>query len=169
MRSKQALVGVVALLAGGCGGDSERDREPQTVRGGGYSFAAPSGWRVEREGRTVQAVDEDEAVAVTTFRLARPYRAELWPRVVPELDAVAERLARELGGRVAARETAFVDARRARVYALTGTRDATRRIGFVLEGRVEYQLLCRWRGDEQTALASRLTACQTLFATFRLG
>lgn len=167
MRRKQALLGLAALLAAGCGGESERERA-QTIHGSGFSFAAPSGWSVERGARTVQAVDAGEAVAVTTFRLARPYRAELWPRVVPELDAVANRLARELGGRVSRRETSVVDTRRARVYDLAGARDATRRIGFVLNGRVEYQLLCRWRGDEQTTLASRLTACETLFATFRL-
>ena len=138
----------------------ERDESAvQRVRGADYAFDAPPGWRVERAGRKVAAVDGGREVSVTTFRLSRRYRPELWERVVRELDGVAARLAAELGGRVVVRATYVVARVRARVYRLEGTRDDTRRIGFLLSGRREYQLLCRGEAEEE---------CDLLFSSFSL-
>jgi hypothetical protein len=135
----------------------------QTVTGVGYRFEAPGNWVVERSGRRLSAIAEDDAAAisVTSFRLARAYRPEFWPQAREELDDVADRLARELGGTVESRETVRIAARRARAYRFSGTRDETRRIGFVLDGRREFQLLCR--GD-----AAERSPCARLFATFTL-
>ena len=160
-RPKQFALLLAALAlaapAAGCGGDERRGFAH--VRGSGFGFDAASDWRIERTGRRVAAVDDGREVSVTTFRLARPYRPELWERAVTELDAVAGRLARELGGSVTERATRVVAGARAREYRLTGTRDGTRRIGFVLRGRSEYQLLCRGDAEEE---------CDTLFSSFTL-
>ena len=155
-RRKQWIVALCAVALAGCGGG---DDEPQPVLGAGFRFEAPAGWDIVRSGRTVAASDGERAVSVTTFRLAREYRPALWPRVVPELDRVADRLARELEGRVVARTTSVVAGRRARVYGYSGAEDDTRRIAFLLVGRREYQLLCRGEAERE---------CNLLFATFRL-
>jgi hypothetical protein len=154
-------VTLAILAAAGCGGDG--DGTPQTVAGPGYRFAAPGDWNVERAGRTLSAesADGQAAVSVTSFRLTRSYRPELWGEIELELDRVAERLARELDGAVVSRATIELGGRRARRYGFDGARDETRRIGFVLRGRREYQLLCR--GDSEGD-----SACEQLFASFTL-
>ena len=160
-RCKQLALLLAALAVTGCGGASgeEAADAARRVEAAGYAFDASPGWRLERAGRKVAAVDGAREVSVTTFRLSRPYRRELWRRVVRELDGVAERLAAELDGRVSGRATQLVGGVRARVYRLADTRDDTRRIGFVLVGRREYQLLCRGDAEEE---------CDALFASFTL-
>jgi hypothetical protein len=152
---------LVILAACGCGGSDEAS--VRTVTGAGYRFEAPGNWIVERSGRrlSVSAEDDAAAISVTSFRLARAYRPELWRQAQEELDEVAERLARELDGTVESRETVRIAARRARVYSFSGTRDETRRIGFVLDGRREFQLLCRGEAGDRSP-------CAQLFATFTL-
>jgi hypothetical protein len=136
------------------------------VRGPDFSFEAPGGWEVEREGRAVTAADGDAKVGVLTFRLARAYEPGLWPRVVPELDALADRLAGELDAKVGSRSTATIDGRRARSYTIEGAKDGTRRLAFVLRGQREYELVCRYPdADDEEAAA----ACERLFSSFRLA
>ena len=150
----------LALVAG-CGDDGAAG--VQTVAGAGYRFEAPGDWKIERAGRALSVVEDggSATVSVTSFRLARPYRPGLWRPVVRELDQVADRLARALGGVVSARATVEIGGQRARRYDLSNTRDGTRRLGFVLRARREYQLLCRGAPDPEPA-------CEQLFATFRL-
>lgn len=159
-RRKQALL-VAILAVSGCGGDG--DPSAQTVAGAGYRFEAPGEWVVERSGRTVSASADDgnAAVSVTSFRLVRPFRPALWRPVVRELDGVAERLASQLGAAISGRATVEIAGRRARRYDLSGARDRTQRIAFVLQGRWEYQLLCRSDSRQEPA-------CQQLFASFTL-
>ena len=158
-------------LAAACGG-GEEPRE-RVIRGDGFTARVPYDWRIERAGRTIRAARRDgvETVAVTTFRLARPYRPQLWPEVVEELDGVAERLARALdpSARVVSGDTTRIARRRGRVYLMSYGHEGERlieRVGFVLEGRVEYQLLCRW--SDKTHFAGR-AACRRLFRSFRLA
>ena len=159
---KQALPAVaLALAVGGCGGVAETDA-PQDVRGPTYSFLAPAGWQVTRTGRTLLAADEDSAVAVSTFRLARAYTPALWEEASAELDTVAEKLAAELGGAVTRRGTRILTGRRARFYELSGTRDSTQRVVFLLRGRREYQILCRWRSDPDAGRE----ACELALTSF---
>jgi flagellar biosynthesis regulator FlaF len=156
-RGKQAALVAFALVAvGACGGD---ETEVRSVAGADYRFDAPADWDVQRAGRTIAVTDDSRAVSVTTFRLARPFRTALWRRVVEELDAVAERLARELNAQIVRRSTTVIDGRRARLYRYEGARDDTRRIAFVLVGRREFQLLCR--GDAERE-------CDVLLASFRV-
>jgi len=159
-RCKQAFLILSLVLAAGCGGgDGDDTPSAVTLQGSGYRYAAPGDWTVKRFGRTLSACAGEDAVSFTIFRLARPYRPALWERVVPELDSVAERLAGRLGATVAGRSTEVVAARRARVYRFEDARDGTQIIGFVLDGRREYQLLCRGDAD---------AACTLLLQTFEL-
>jgi len=169
-RSKQLGISLLAVaLLAGCGTSARKDETSlRRVQGAGYSFRAPADWRTTRKLRVVQAARErsPSLVSVSTFPLARPYRAELWPKVMPQLDAVAHELAKRLGGRVATARTETIGGRRARRYELVVPSSAVRRrIAFVLDGRTEYQLFCRFRQND----AEALRACEELLDSFSLG
>ena len=161
-----ALLAAVAALAG-CGAD---DGE-QIVSGPGFTFSAPAGWEVEAGGRTASAspgAGATELVSVRVFRLARPYRPQLWDTVVPELDRVARDLAEQLGGRIVSSAVVVVDGRRAKRYEIRYERDdaeIVERTAFVLEGRRELQLICRYGADD----ADAAEACDLLFSTLTLA
>jgi hypothetical protein len=128
---------------------------------------------VERAPQTVLAGNPDgpESVAVAVFRLAKPFRAELWNEAVGELNDVAARLAERLGpsALVVRSETATLDGRRARSYVITYRRAGQAmedRVAFVLRGRSEYQMTCRVLVDEDDADAE---ACDELRRSFRLS
>jgi hypothetical protein len=128
---------------------------------------------VERAPQTVLAGNPDgpESVAVAVFRLAKPFRPELWNEAVGELNDVAARLAERLGpsALVVLSETATLDGRRARSYVITYRRAGQAmedRVVFVLRGRSEYQLTCRVLVDEDDA---DVEACDELRRSFRLS
>jgi hypothetical protein len=162
-----ALALALAACGGGDGGGAL-----QTVEGPGFRFSAPAGWEVELRGRSSSARPEGgarELVSVSVFRLARPYRPALWETVVPELDAVAARLADELGGRIEATAVVVVARRRAKRYDIRYERDGdelVERTAFVLRGRREFQLVCRFAADGGE---DGRRACATLFSTLSLG
>jgi hypothetical protein len=66
----------------------------------------------------------------------------MFDAVAKELDGVAAKLAAQAGGKVTERVTTTVDGRKIRAYRYTGGPTETR-IGFVLDGKDEYQLLCQ--------------------------
>jgi hypothetical protein len=139
--------------------------EVQEVIGTDYSFSAPSSWQVRRTGMTVAAASGPvDLVSVTTFPLARRYEPKLWDKAVPALDRAAAQLAAQLQGRLDGRATIVLAGRRARRYDI-GYRRAGRqlveRAAFVLAGRREYELLCRFEAGADDG------ACETLFRTFR--
>jgi hypothetical protein len=145
---------VLALALAGCGGQGGRsETATRRVSGNGFAFSAPAEWKLTRVGQRTSASpggDSPELIAVETFRLTRAYRPALWPRVVPELDGVARTLAARLGGTLAESRSVIMDGRRARQYQIhytSGKTPLTQRITFVLAGRREYQLSCRWRTD----------------------
>ena len=157
------------IVLAGCGGGGHKATasDDRTVAGGDYRFSAPSSWSVHRAGRQVTATSGSvDLVGVTTFTLARRYRPELWAKAVPALDRTAAALAAQLGGELRSRETVVVSGRRARRYQIGYRRDGNalvQRTAFVLTGRREHQLLCRFaEGDDDSA-------CRTLFSSFRLG
>jgi hypothetical protein len=168
---KPALVGLAAALIvlAGCGGGGHKATASveQTVAGRGYRFSAPSSWSVHRTGRQVTVTSGAvDLVGVTTFTLARRYRPELWAKAVPALDRTAAALAAQLGGELRSRETVAVAGRRARRYEIGYRRDGkalVERTAFVLTGRREHQLLCRFAEDGDDG------PCRTLFSSFRLG
>ena len=161
------LLGLSACGGGGAG-------EPRTVQGNGFSFTVAGGWETTvgmRRARAAPSEDAVERVEVATFRLARVYRAKLWPQVVGELDGVASQLAERLAADAARSpgRTQVVAGRRARVYDIAYSREGEQRVervGFVLDGRREYQLLCRWDADDPDEGEE---ACNLLFSSFKLA
>ena len=113
----------------------------------------------------MQASHGVELVSVTRFPLLRAYRPALWPRVVPELDRAARELAQQQKGHVSDSVTATVGGQRARRYDIDYEHDGkslVERIAFVLRGKTEYLLLCRYERGGETA------ACDRLLGTFTL-
>ncbi len=152
----------MAIVAG-CGGGGATPT-PQSVSGEGYRFAAPAGWRVTHAAGMTSAGKGTELVSVTVFPLGRPFRPQLWEKTVPELDRVASQLAGRLGGHVTTLESGVLAGRRSRSYDIAFTRggtDLVERIAFVFSGRREFQLLCRFAGDD--------SACKDFRTSFRLG
>ena len=134
------------------------------MTGEGFHFAAPAGWAVVRKGPSVAAVDGDvDRVEVLRFTLEKTYRPELFAAASKELDGVVSRLAGQLSGKVSSRSTSEVAGRKARSYTIDYGPGKTQEITFVLEGRNEFQLLCR-----RSSSASNDT-CAQLFSTFALG
>lgn len=110
------------------------------------------------------AAKGQELVSVTVFTLGRSFRPGLWEKTVPELDRVASQLAGHLGGRVTKLEGGVLAGHRSRSYDIAFTRGGkalVERIAFVFSGRREYQLLCRFAGDD--------SACRDFRTSFRLG
>ena len=105
-------------------------------------------------------------VSVERFPLQRRYRPDLWIKVVPELDRAAEALGRQQNGSVEDARTVTIAGRRARRYDVEYRREGKQlveRIGFVLLGRTEYLLLCRYESGGDTG------ACDRLLTSFRLA
>jgi hypothetical protein len=151
-------------MLAGCGGGGAP--AAKVVQGTGYRFSVPDDWAVVRSGREVQASHGLQLVSVTRYPLLRPYRPELWVRVVPELDRAATQLANQQHGEVSESRTVTIAGRRARRYDMSYERDGkalVERITFVLRGKTEYLLLCRYERGGDT------DACDRLLATFTLG
>ena len=126
---------------------------------------------MKRPPKTVLAGNPDgpESVAVAAFRLAKPFRPELWDEAVGELNDVAARLAERLGSTalVVRSGSTTLDGGRARNYLITYRRDGRAmqdRVFFLLRGRREYQLTCRIVVDEDDA---DVKACDELTRSFR--
>lgn len=162
----------MTLILAACGtpGSSE---DSQQLRGIGFTAQAPAGWELERPPRTVLARSPDgpESVAVANFRLAKPFRPELWVEAVAELNDVAARLAERLGpsALVVRSSSTTLDGRRGRRYFIDYRRNGVAmqdRVFFLLKGRREYQLTCRIVVDEDDA---DVEACDELMRSFRLS
>jgi hypothetical protein len=160
---KQALLGVVLLLAAGCGGsNSAQDR---LVRGPGYEFSAPADWALSKTAAETRLEQRDGLVSVRRFGLARRFRPAQFAKVVPELDRAAAAVALQQGGQVRSPETVTIGGRDARRYDIEYEKNGRKlvdRIAFVLRDRTEYYLLCRYEAGGDTR------ACERLLATFRL-
>ena len=159
---------VAALLLGGCGGGGSKETQSHRVVGAGFSVAVPNGWAVERSARalTVKQSSGPALASVTVLTLRKPYRPELFAGAARELDRVSGALAAKLGGKVIARRTIVVGGMKARQYDLAYERAGSGlidRITYVLRGKSEYYLLCRWRVDE-----GQPQACALLTSSFRL-
>jgi hypothetical protein len=102
-----------------------------------------------------------DLVSVSTYRLPRV------PRTA-EIDAAAAQLAQTLEGRIVSTAWVRVAARRSRqfeiAYVAEGEERAVR-LTFLLRGRVEFQLLCRWRAPPSDEIER---ACAELHRTFEL-
>jgi hypothetical protein len=149
------------FILSACGGGTKTQPvSTRVVHGVGFSFSAPGGWRTSRTQGAVTVENGKARVSVTTYTLQKPYRPALFAAAARELDGIARKLAAEAGTRLSQRQTVDVAGQKVRAY-----RFGAMRIGFVLRGRREYQLLC------QLAPAGRDAdgACALLFKTFTVA
>jgi hypothetical protein len=103
---------------------------------------------------------------VTRFPLLRQFRPGLWDKVVPELDRAAAAVARQQQGRVSDPRTVTIAGQQGRRYDIAYGRDGKQlveRIAFVLRGKSEYLLLCRYERGGDT------DACDRLLTSFKLA
>jgi len=159
------LLGAVMALLAGCGGGSATKTAQlsgQTVKGNGFSFRAPEDWKTKATATSVTASqDEDTLVSVTVLPLLKPYKPALFRRVVAELDRVAKALAAKLRGELTSSRSIEAGGGRAREYEIAHG-DLVDRITFVLRGKREYELVCRWRkADGEPAACDQLAGSFT--------
>ena len=124
------------------------------VHGPGFTFSAPIGWSTSRTLHAVTVQSGKSRVSVTTYTLQKPYSPALFAAAARELDGVAAKLAAAAGTTLTEKQTVDVAGEKIRAY-----RFGTMRIGFVLVGKREYQLLCENPGD----------ACALLFQSFTVA
>ena len=147
----------MVLILAGCGGGGSA--KWQQVEGDGFVFNAPAGWTVDGAAATNGDVDR---VEVVVFRLVRPYEHARRAAASRELDRVASGLASQLKGSVRSKRSLQVDGRDARSY-LIDFDGKSEEITFALDGRREYQLLCRRAAGGDDA------PCAELLRSFRIG
>ncbi len=160
---------MVPILASSCGGSAKPASAgaSRSVAGPGFAFSVPSGWAVKHGRGTVVARRSDGTlVSATAYTLARSYSPALFAKAAKELDGVAAKLAQASNGSVTESVTTTVDGQKIRAYRFTahptGKPTTDDRVGFVLEGKREFQLLCSapaGSGDPDGA-------CALLFGTF---
>ncbi len=150
------------FILAACGGSARHKAQAtQRARGPGFTFAAPAGWHVAAGANAVVARKGGALVSATRFPLVKPYRPALFAKAAKELDRVAAELAARSHAKLTESETTTVDGRRIRAYRLAA-RSYDDRIGFLLVGKREYQLLCQagaGSGDPDGA-------CGLLFSSF---
>jgi hypothetical protein len=162
-RRKQAVLWLTLLVVAGCGGAAA---QAYVVQGTGFTFVAPADWGVSRKGSEVQVARGTLLISVTRFPLPRRFRPGLWDRVVPELDRAAAAVASQQQGGVSDSRTVTIAGQKARRYDVAYTRgdqQLVERIAFVLRGKTEYYLLCRYERGGDTE------ACDRLLTSFRLA
>jgi len=139
--------------------------------GPGFAFSVPAAWTVKRAGTAVTARgsggDDAPLVSATAYKLARAYSPALFPVAAKELDGVAAKLAAASNGTVTESVTTTVDGTQIRAYRFTahpeGHPATDDRVGFLLEGKREFQLLC----SAPAGAGDPDGACALLFSTFR--
>ena len=123
----------------------------------------PPGWTIRRGDGVLAAQSGQAAVSATTFTLLKRYDPSLFAKAAAELDRNAAKLAEQAHGKLTEQLTVIVGGRRVRAYRYTAGGFDTR-IGFVLDGKREVQLLCR----APSGSADPGGACALLFGSFRL-
>jgi hypothetical protein len=150
IRPGAITLAVCALAACGGGGGGKNQPSVRTIRGSHVVFQAPFAWHVRRRGNEFAAFPKPiapELMSVSVFPLLHAYRPALFAAVRRELDGAARQLATRLRGHVVSSATTIVAGIRSRQYVLfysSGAHDFRERITFVLRGKTEFQLLCRW-------------------------
>jgi predicted Zn-dependent protease len=133
------------------------------LRGPGFGFSVPAGWTVRHGAGVLSAQSGKSVVSATAFTLLKPYAPALFGKAAAELDRNAAQLAAQAHTKLSEKLTTTVAGRKVRAYRYTAGGFDTR-LGFVLAGRREVQLLCR----APAGSADTDGACGLLFRSFRL-
>ena len=167
-----AVVVPFALVACGGGPKQAQTTGNVVVKGAGFRFEAPVGWAAKPTATGSEATRDSAGSAVvsaTVLTLLKPYSPKLFARAAKELDQVAAKLAQQSRSKLAESTTVTVAGEQVRAYRLTvhpaSGASFDERIGFVLRGKREYQLLCRapvGAGDPDGA-------CALLYSSFTLA
>jgi len=153
--AKAVLPLALLFILAACGGSKQGQAQATVgVHGPGFTFEAPQGWRVVRRADGAVVRRGKALVSVSRFPLLKTYDPAEFAAVTKELDSLATRLAHSVGAKRATGQTTNVAGRKVRSY-----RYGDRRLGFVLEGKREYQLFCR----------PVSAACDLLYASFTLS
>lgn len=165
------IVPLFAVSCGSSGKPAPRSVATQVVRGPGFRFSAPAAWHVSHTARAAvvqRASDGSALVSASLYRLGRAYTPDRFDTAAKELDKVAARLAKAANGAVTSSETTTVEGRKIRAYRFTSHPASggsyANRVGFVLEGKREVELLCQARAGEGDPAG----ACSLLFSSFTL-
>jgi hypothetical protein len=153
------------LVLAGCGGGeatTTTTTAEQRVSAAGFSVAVPEGWAAVRQARavTLKPASGPELASAIELELRKPYRPALFEKVAAELARATAALAAGLHGEVGAGRTVIVAGVKAHQYDIAYRRmgtDLIERITYVLRGRSEWELLCRWSGPTPPAACSLLT------------
>lgn len=166
------LILPLSALACGSSAGGAATTATRVVTGPGFRFTAPAGWHVARTPTSVAArpsAASSTLVSAEVYRLGKAYSPDQFDAAAKELDGVAARLAQAAGGAVTSSETTTVDGRKVRVYRFTakpsGGGSYDDRVGFVLAGKREVQLLCQ----APAAAGDPEGSCALLFDTFSLS
>jgi hypothetical protein len=167
-----ALAGIALVAAAaGCGGGGKAVptttvRTDQPVKGSGYTFAAPNGWRVSTTARGMSAAGNGaQLVSVASYKLVKRYTPARFEATARELDGVAVKLAAGRQGKVTAKETVTVAGRQVRSYRIDYLHDGeslTQQVTFVLRDTTEWLLVCRRAATDPDE------PCAHLLASFAL-
>jgi hypothetical protein len=158
------VLGTVLLVLGtlilaGCGGSgaAKPQEDWQSVRGPGFRFEAPMGWKVERAKARVSASKDAELVQVATFPLLKAYDAKLFDKVARELQVRMREIAGQTKGTLSGGRTVEADGIRSHAYDVT-VGEQVDEYTFVLAGKREYLLLCRRASDDDASEVCRRLA-----------
>jgi hypothetical protein len=139
------------------------------VRGPGFRFRAPAGWNIDRvvTGVVARPAGGPQAlVSVRVFTLRNPYHPSQFALAARELDRVAAELVARSSAKLTERATATVDGTRIRAYRFEARpangRGYDARIGFLLQGKREYELYCQ----DAPGMGDADGACALLFSSF---
>jgi hypothetical protein len=155
--AKAGLPLAVLFILAACGGSTKPAADSsRAVEGPGFTVSVPEGWTVRKSGVRLAAEHGGDQVSVTRYPLLKAYDPAKFHAAAQELDRVAAQLAAKGGGTLTERTTTTVDGRNVRAYRLRLGGTPTR-LGFVLVGKVEYQLMCT--GDLGAP-------CDLLFSSF---
>jgi hypothetical protein len=156
LRCKQALLLAAAILAG-CGGSgaAKQQTQWQTVRGTGFAFRAPAGWKVEHAKNRVSATRGTELAQVATFPLIKPYDDTLFGPVATELHSRMADIARQTGGKLSGQRTVTADGVRSHAYDVKAGAQVDE-YTFVFSGMREYLLLCRRKSSDGAGFCTQL-------------
>ena len=158
-------VGVLFILSACGGSGTSTVGLTQGVSGDGFTILVAEGWKVSGAGQgKVRARNGESLVSVTAFPLLKPYDPGKFDAAAKELDGIAAKLAAQAGAELTEKTTTTVDGRQVRAYRYTEGASEIR-VGFVLVGKREYQLLCRLPAGG----ADPDGACSLLFESFSAG